>query len=66
MIQETKDIELNTKNSKNDIIIKPELNTDNSSINVNNKANNYISPSIVRQDNIGKQNEPFKLNTQLM
>ena len=63
MIQETRDIELNSKNNKdnkNSIIIKPELTSDKMSINTTNNANanihntpnniNYDVPLIVKEN----------------
>lgn len=69
-IQETRDIELNSKNNKdnkNSIIIKPELDSNKMSLNTNNNANanniNYNVPLIVKE---GKPENPFQLNAQLV
>jgi hypothetical protein len=75
MIQETKDIELNSKNSKNsknNIIINPELNSTNNNANTNTNtndnaiANNYQVPFIVKNDTMNKTNNQFQLNAQLV
>ena len=69
-IQETRDIESNiknSKNSKNSIIIKPELNSDvNTNANNANNANNYDIPLIVKENTINKPNNQFQLNAQLV
>ena len=74
MIQETKDIELNSKNSKNNIIINPELisnnnnndNNNNANANYNANTNNYQVPVIVKNDTINKPLNQFQLNAQLV
>ena len=64
-IQETRDIELNSKNNKNsnNIIINPELNSNKPEINTNVNANNYQVPLIVKENT---QINPSQLNTQLV
>jgi len=66
-IQETRDIELNSKNNKNsnNIIINPELNSNkpeiNTNVNTNVNANNYQVPLIVKENT---QNNPSQMNIQ--
>jgi hypothetical protein len=66
-IQETRDIELNSKNNKNsnNIIINPELNSNkpeiNTNVNTNAYANNYQVPLIVKENT---QNNPSQMNIQ--